>query len=393
MKILLLSFYYPPDLSAGSFRMAALVEALLECLPQDVEIELLTTQPNRYASVSAYAPLKEHHGRLTIHRIPLSPHRGGFVDQSRAFLSYARGVERIIRGQRYDLVVATSSRLMTASLGACVATLKRAPLYLDLRDIFVDTIADVFPRWLAALAVGPMSLVEWLTVGRAQVINLVSGGFRSYFESRYPRKLLTFHTNGIDEEFIGIEVAANPEQAKITTVLYAGNIGDGQGLHLILPSLALRTTKTMKYRIFGDGGRLELLRLELKKNEIENIEILKPIRRDQLLSEYMQADILFLHLNDYDAFKKVLPSKLFEYGATGKPIWAGISGYAAEFAATELENIAIFEPCNADAAMAALQRLSLEMQSRKNFVEKFDRKIIMRRMAEDIATLLSAPQN
>src|SRR3546814_11128386 len=76
--------YYPPDLSARSYRMAALVEALLKCLPQSVEIELLTTQPNRYASVSAYDPLKEHHDRLTVHRIPLRPHRGGFIDQSRA---------------------------------------------------------------------------------------------------------------------------------------------------------------------------------------------------------------------------------------------------------------------------------------------------------------------
>ena len=43
------------------------------------------------------------------------------------------------------------------------------------------------------------------------------------------------------------------------------------------------------------------------------------------------TDVLFLHLNDYSAFRKVIPSKIFEYAATGKPIVAGVSGYAAEF--------------------------------------------------------------
>jgi len=33
----------------------------------------------------------------------------------------------------------------------------------------------------------------------------------------------------------------------------------------------------------------------------------------------VDADVLFLHLNAYKAFEKVLPSKIFEYAATGRP--------------------------------------------------------------------------
>ena len=49
MKLLLLSFYYPPDLCAGSFRASALIEALSRNRPKDLQVTVLTTQPNRYS--------------------------------------------------------------------------------------------------------------------------------------------------------------------------------------------------------------------------------------------------------------------------------------------------------------------------------------------------------
>ena len=44
----------------------------------------------------------------------------------------------------------------------------------------------------------------------------------------------------------------------------------------------------------------------------------------ELLNYYNQANILFLHLNSIKAFEKVLPSKIFEYAASNKPILAGV---------------------------------------------------------------------
>jgi hypothetical protein len=52
MRILLLSFYYQPDLCAGSFRATAMVKALLKRLPAGAHLEIVTTAPNRYVSYS-----------------------------------------------------------------------------------------------------------------------------------------------------------------------------------------------------------------------------------------------------------------------------------------------------------------------------------------------------
>jgi hypothetical protein len=230
-----------------------------------------------------------------------------------------------------------------------------------------------------------------MTIGSATIVNLVSSGFLDYFKSRYPNQRFTCRTNGIDEEFLCALPQPVERDSNRLTVLYAGNIGDGQGLHHILPRLAKKLESRITFRIFGDGGRLKLLQEKLQEAGVTNVALLQPIPRQQLLDEYANADVLFLHLNDVKAFEKVLPSKLFEYGATGKPIWAGLHGHAAEFAIAELDNVAIFEPCNVEEAVTAFDKLAFQVTPRSKFLEKYDRRRIMKAMAEDVLSILEYP--
>jgi glycosyltransferase involved in cell wall biosynthesis len=391
VRILILSFYYPPDLSACSFRSAALVRALLERLPSHVNIELITTLPNRYDSFTDEAPAQEELPRLTIHRVHLRAHGSGMFGQARAFVTYARDVMARVRRERYDLVYGTSSRLMTAALSSRVARKKRLPLYLDIRDIFADTIKDVLPGWAGRLLRPLFSWVERWTIGRADAVNLVSRGFESYFSRRYPAHSFSFFTNGIDEEFMPMAVRFTPGNSGHSgpvRVVYAGNIGEGQGLHAVLPELALRLEGRAVFRVIGDGGRKQRLVDALARAGCTNVELLPPMKRTRLMEAYRRADVLFLHLNDYPAFRKVLPSKLFEYAATGKPVWAGVAGYAATFVESEIENAQVFPPCDVDHAVQALDTLTLENVVRTRFLAKYDRTAIMREMASDIVRLL-----
>lgn len=385
MKLLILSFYYHPDLSAGSFRTSALVKALLEQLPADAQIELITTLPNRYSSFTNDAPEYEVHPRLTVHRVALPAHQSGMIDQSKAFLSYARGVLKLVKGKQYDLVYATSSRLMTAALGSLVARWLHAPLYLDIRDIFVDTIKDVLPRKMTLFLKPIFSLLESWTIRRADKVNLVSAGFLPYFKSRYSKQQFSLFTNGIDDEFIQAQPENDVASGQgVLDVLYAGNMGEGQGLHAIIPPLAKRFEGRLRFRLIGDGGRRKQLADSLAAAGCSNVELLAPVNRDTLIDEYKAADVLFLHLNDHDAFRKVLPSKLFEYAALGKPIWAGVAGYASEFVNTNISNAVTFSPCCAEEAVKSFEQLELRTVARVDFVERFSRVNIMKDMACDV---------
>lgn len=389
MRVLFLSFYFEPDLCAGSFRNTALLKELMAQVPQGSNIDVITTLPSRYSTFTVDAESQESRDCATIYRIPLPVHKSGMVDQSKAFIHFAREVIRIGSAGEYDFIYASSSRLMTASLGAYLSRKLKVPLYLDIRDIFVDTIKDVLPKKLVWAMKPIFSHIEKWTFSRAAKINLVSEGFKGYFERRYPGSSLSFYTNGIDEEFLDVpETSIGTIVGKIPEVVYAGNIGEGQGLHTILPPLAKHFEGKLKFKIIGDGGRRPQLEQALKAAAVKNVELLKPLGRDDLIQAYLHADILFMHLNDYDAFLKVLPSKVFEYAAIGKPIWAGVAGYAASFVDLHVGNAAVFKPCDLESAVAAFHKLSLTTAPRDEFVEKFSRANIMKQMAADIIAVV-----
>lgn len=394
MRLLFLSFYYPPDLSAGAFRAISLAEALGDLASTTVDVEVLTTLPNRYGSYQASKPLEEVNGGVAVHRFPVPEHKGDFLSQSRCFAAYARAVLRHVHGSSYDAVFATSSRLMTAALASRAAALRGVPLYLDIRDIFVDTIGDVLPFGLSACISWLFRPVESYAISRAATVNLVSPGFAPYFQSRYPAKRYTFFTNGIDPEFIAAApqtIGPPHDGSRAVHVIYAGNIGDGQGLHRILPDLANRMRGYAEFTVIGDGGRKAELAQAIARRGCSNVILMPPMCRTALMKAYDTADVLFVHLNDYEAFTKVLPSKIFEYAALGKPIWAGVGGFAARFLRDEVSNCAIFKPCDSKQGEDVFRGLRLQTIPRAEFVKAFGRTTISRQMADDIVTVCMQP--
>lgn len=382
LKILVLSFYYAPDLSAGAFRTAALVEQLSRMA--DVHVTVMATMPNRHGSFNTAAQAVEQYDDVAIRRIALPPHRGRLFDQIKSFVIYYRHVMRLVEAEEYDLIYATSSLLLTAFLGARIARKKSLPCYLDIRDIFVDTLKDVLNTKIFYLIKPALFLLEHYTFARASHINLVSPGFSPYFIHRFKRPHYTWFPNGIDDEFLG---ELPPKETRmgssaIIEILYAGNIGEGQGLHHLIPALASSLGQNYHITVIGDGRYREYL--QAVSATIDNLTLLEPVRRDELRQHYANADILLLHLNDYPAFEKVLPSKLFEYAATGKPILAGVGGYAARFIGEELSGVTLFPPNDVPAATAALEEISLDRMNRGEFIKKFTRRNIMTDMAQSV---------
>jgi glycosyltransferase involved in cell wall biosynthesis len=389
-RILVLTFYYAPDLCAGSFRATPFVAALRAQAPRDTQIDVITTLPNRYQTFDTDAAACESAAGLEVRRVKLPPHQSDMAGQSRAFAEFARRTLAMVAGRSYDVVFATSSRLMTAALGAWIARRKRAALYLDIRDLFADTIREVLPAPAAWPTSRLFSLIEHWTVRRADRVNLVSPGFEKYFRERYDDPPLASFTHGIDDEFLGPQPArpARTRGDPRVTMLYAGNIGEGQGLHEIVPPMARELHTRARFVVIGDGGRRKALQAAVAAAGVDNVEILPPVSRAALLQAYQAADVLFLHLGAHRAFEKVLPSKLFEYAALGKPVLAGVAGYAADFVRTEIENAAVFPPCNVFEGIRALETLELVDRPRSSFTAKYTRSRIVGDMAWDVLSLL-----
>ncbi len=382
MRILFLTFYFEPDLSAGSFRNTPLAFELASQVGPDSFVEVQTTLPNRYQELRQKAIEHELKGNLLIQRYTLPSHQSGIIDQAAAYRHFVSSVLKHTKGKQYDVVYASSSRLMTATFGAFLARRFKAKLVLDIRDLFVDTAKDVFPQSLYLVLLPLLRVMERYTFGKASHINVVSGGFTEYMRPFLKKCSFSVLTNGVDPEFeIGV---TKPRRGAVKRLLYAGNIGAGQGLEKIIPGLAKALGDEWEILIIGAGGGTQALSSALSQDEVTNVIIKPPMKREELIDEYRQATCLFVHLNDYRAFEKVLPSKIFEYAATGKPILAGLKGFSASFTAEEIINAAVFTPCSVEDAIRALKSLQVHEIDRGSFIDKHNRSSITSELARHI---------
>ncbi|MFT6716398.1 MAG: hypothetical protein ACJA0Q_001037 [Saprospiraceae bacterium] len=392
-KILYLSFYFRPDLCAGSFRNSPLLDELgKQAKEKNVSIDVYTTPPQRYSSFSESFDEIEDIDNVHIERVIIPKHQSGIKDQINSFKVYFTEVNKRIKGKKYDLVFASSSRLFTAYLGYRIAKKQGVPLYLDIRDIFTDTIEDVIKNPLVKLGMVPfLKYIEKKVFGSANHINLISGGFKPYFTS-YKQASYTYFTNGIDDAFISAsEKESEREVNKIKRTVYAGNIGQGQGLHKIVPQAAKLLGNSYEFLIIGDGGVRKLLEEEITRQGVSNVILKNPVNRKELIEEYIQADYLFIHLNDYDAFKKVLPSKIFELGVFKKPLIAGVAGYANDFLKTNLSGTILFAPGDYQTMVKLMQEkgdVAFDLKGRDVFIDKYNRKKINAGLAESILSYL-----
>lgn len=396
MRLLVLSFYFRPDLSAGSFRATSLVAELSRQAEAGDEISVLTTQPNRYRSFDVEAEDEEQVGNVCIRRMPVPQHSSGMLDQARSYVAFAGSVLRDVwnHDRGYDVVFATSARLGTGALGAAVARRVGAPLYLDVRDLFLLNLSDMFARTPQRIVVPLLRNVERWTIGTASRVSVVSPGFLTYLRSLRRDLEYRVYTNGIDEEFLGVDFRSRRSSAdEASVVLYAGNVGEGQGLEHVVPEAASRLAPGVEFWVVGDGGRRRALKERLRHAGEGTVRLLDPVPRKRLIELYRRADVLFLHLNDYEAFRRVLPSKVFEYAATGKPLLAGVEGVAREFIEEHVSNSSVFPPCDVDSLIRALDKLEMATRPRRSFVERFKRSSITRQMASDIRSLASSSRS
>lgn len=387
-KILYLSFYFEPDLCAGSFRNSPLARELAKQLNGIATVDVITTVPNRYSSFSAEAQQDEHDGNLRIRRILLPAHKSGFADQIKSFYHYYREVKKKIHYTEYDLVFASSSRLFTAYLGYRIASKRGIPLYLDIRDIFTDTLNDVIASRLVKFFLLPvLRKIEATVFNYAIHINLISAGFKVYFE-KYTQPQYSYYTNGIDQEFIQSSTFEDLLAPSPITITYAGNIGEGQGLHKIIPQAAKILGDQYHFKVIGDGGARKLLAAAVEQEQVTNVSIEKPVKRTELLEIYKRSHFLFMHLNDYLAFEKVLPSKVFELAAFPRPVIAGVNGYARSFIQQYVSNVLLIHPANPNELVDKIRHYCYQLENRDHFIRSFNRKQINTEMAASIASYL-----
>ena len=103
-----------------------------------------------------------------------------------------------------------------------------------------------------------------------------------------------------------------------------------------------------------------------------------------------------ISLNDYNCLEHVIPSKFFELAAVGKPIIAGVNGYAKNFMKKNISNIYFFPPLYVKILINKINQVTNIKYSnqfhdlkKSNFINNYKRDFILNKFSIRILKYLN----
>lgn len=405
MKILYLSQYYPPEMGAPAARVSAMARRWAAFGHQ---VTVLTAFPNHPTGViperyrHLYRLEEDDHGvRVRRCFIYPAPNRGVFL-RSACYASFAAtsAVEGYLVRERPDVVLATSPQLLVALSGWAVSRLKGVPLVVEIRDLWPDSIAAVGALRADSLAMRALRIAERFVYRQADLVVSVTDSFVEHLRRNGARRVAVI-MNGADPGlFRPIEdTAALRERFALGdrfVACVAGTLGLAHGLETVLDAAeALRDDPRFLFWMVGEGARRAELEREARRRLLENVRFQGQVEREEVPNILAAVDAALVLLKPDPLFESVLPSKMFEAMAAGRPVVLGVSGEAKRLLEDSGAGIAI-PPGDGRALVEAVRRLAsypaeaaaMGRRGREFVLARHSHDILARRYLEELERLL-----
>lgn len=359
MRILVITQFFSPDITAAAFRMSETVDILLR---RGCEVRVVTSYPHK--SNDPVVDPKHAIAEDLVKRVKLSPvGNGGLFSYLRHYLSFmvgafAKGVGLWSGRWCPDVIWVTSPPLFSGLAGMLLGRLLRCPIVLDIRDLWPDSAVSAGQLSYGGRAYRVGQRLESLLYRRADAITCVSAPMAEYLKARASCSVTVVY-NGVQGNEISNQ---RPAAAPYPRICYAGNLGRVQGLEMLLTSFA-GLCKDPKYdgwkiTFIGSGANKKALKqcIEAMPELSQRVDLLPPMSKSSVARYLRESSILFLNLKADKVFSLTIPSKLFDYMLAGRPILGGITGQGKDILMETGGNIA-FEPSNTSSFSAALYEM------------------------------------
>lgn len=317
----------------------------------------------------------------------ITPNEGWFL-RSIDYLSYFfSAFIASLSVRRVDVILGTTPHLLTPFAAMLSAFFRRVPWVMELRDIWPASLAAVgFQRFRPLISA--LRLLERILYKHADRIIYVSRGFESYLKAqKVPESKLVYIPNGVDLDIFNAPHKRRRALNGVRVIGYFGTIGLSHGLDVVLQAAQnANLPANTRFVLCGDGAERRLIEEIKETKKLSNIDILDSVPRCEMPALMAQCDALLVHLRQHPVFDMVIPSKLFDAAAMGKPVLAGLSGVSADVVKENDFGI-IFQQDDAAALVAAWSQLLADTgkmrrlgRNGKIFAKRHSRD----RLAEDI---------
>lgn len=231
-----------------------------------------------------------------------------------------------MRAPRPAVVVASSPSLPAAAGAALVALVKRAPLVLEVRDLWPDSaVAMGLIRRGSALD-RVAKVFEWCCYRRAAHVIALTEGIRDGVVAKgVPAERVTLITNGVDRTDETGGPAPVPVPGDAFVAMYVGAHGTYSSLGTVLDAAdRLRDDGSVWFVLVGGGDQKAALEADADRRGLANVVFVDPVPKRDVPAWLARADVCLLPYQDRALFAGALPNKTFDYMGAGKPIIAAV---------------------------------------------------------------------
>ncbi|WP_165241717.1 glycosyltransferase family 4 protein [Corynebacterium lizhenjunii] len=354
MRILLFSQYWHPENGVPQRRWQWLTKALVDA---GHEVVVIAPQPHYARDTQLKTWLKEagrvrgHHeliehgpvGERVIRTrfLPFGNSVVGkasnqfFVAAASLYFALRRGGP--LRNWRPDLVIGTVPGLPTAVITQFAAKAYGIPYLIDLRDAWPELLFES-QRWDDALDKGRFNISTLATKSAVKAGSRIVARFLE--QSLRSASAITTTSEWLSDSLCAQDLASgsvvtvrnlfppaiSPDDlsphAKVAgelNVLYAGTIGRAQNLQnaVYAAQIAQDSGVAINMKFVGGGAAYDALSRAIHSSGLAQCELIERVDAAELVEYYSWADTALVHLTDWKALERAVPSKTYELASLG----------------------------------------------------------------------------
>ena len=202
---------------------------------------------------------------------------------------------------------------------------------MEVRDLWPISIKAVGAVSGKEKILSRLELLELFLYRKANRVVVVTHSFKDDLMSRgVPAEKIEVVTNGVYREKFPIipKDEGLEKELKLKgkfVVGYIGTHGLAHKLIFILTS-SVKAASNVHFLFIGDGAKKEELKQQVEQFKLTNVTLLPSVPKDEIARYISVIDVALVNLRKAEAFKTVIPSKIFENAAMGKPILLGVEG-------------------------------------------------------------------
>lgn len=267
-----------------------------------------------------------------------------------------------------------------------------APLYLFGKTVFLD-IRDLTWEYLSEdifhqrISKRTFRFFFNITVDFFYLISVTNKTEFLYVKKRLKGCVEPLHiSNGVSLSQYNKLIGVLPFNGSKYTVTYVGNIGIAQDLSTLVE--AAQDLPNVRFKIIGTGIEYEKIKKMVFSTGVSNVDVIGKVPWEDLKKYYNETNILYAQLAP--DFSGAMPSKLYEYLATGKYIIYGGDGQAAEILG-DFSNNKVIPPCDKTKLVEEIEYainnflgISLSEENRELIRKKYIRELESKKLVKEI---------